>query len=258
MLSIKNIYILFKSWFLFILISSCNSNTSNTKIIIATAANMQPAIAEISNSFSKRSGIKCKIVVSSSGKLTAQIKEGAPYNIFISANRKYPQEIYDHKLGLTIPKIYAYGKLVLWSAIDTITPSTSILKNANIKHIAVANPKTAPYGAAAIESLKNYNLYNAIESKLVFGESISQTNQFITSKSASIGFTALSVVLDKKMKNIGKWVAVDTTTYSPIAQDIIVIKQNAKENKNATAFYNYLFSKEGQEIIKKYGYSVNE
>ncbi|WP_299434730.1 molybdate ABC transporter substrate-binding protein [uncultured Maribacter sp.] len=258
MLSEKNICILLKIWLLLVVISSCNSITSNNEIIIATAANMQPAIAEISNSFSKKSGIECKVVVSSSGKLTAQIKEGAPYNVFISANRKYPQEIYNNKLGLIIPKIYGYGKLVLWSAIDSITPSTSILINSNIKHIAVANPKTAPYGAAAIESLKQYNLYDAIESKLVFGESISQTNQFITSKSASIGFTALSVVLDKKMENVGKWVAIDTTAYSPIAQSIIVIKQNAKENKNATAFYKYLFSKEGQEIIKKYGYSVNE
>ncbi|RKR07874.1 molybdate transport system substrate-binding protein [Maribacter vaceletii] len=258
MLSIKNICILFKSGLLFILISSCNSNTSSNGIIIATAANMQPAITEISSSFSKKTGINCKIVVSSSGKLTAQIKEGAPYNVFVSANMKYPREIYSQKLGLTSPKIYGYGKLVLWSAIDSITPSTSLLTNSKIKHIAIANPKTAPYGTAAIEVLEHYNLYDSIASKLVYGESISQTNQFILSKSASIGFTAMSVVLDEKIKKIGKWVALDSTAYSPIAQGVIIINQNIVKNKNATAFYEYLFSKEGQEIVKKYGYSINE
>ena len=116
---------------------------------------------------------------------------------------KYPFDLYNDGFTTKKPNIYANGKLVLWSMIDTIKPSISLLLQKNIKHIASANPKTAPYGAATEQVLKYYQILDSIKSKLVFGESIAQTNQFITTKAAEIGFTAKSVILSPIIKNKG-------------------------------------------------------
>ena len=238
--------------------SNENVSTESQKITIATAANMQFAINELSKIFTKQTDIECEIVISSSGKLTAQIKEGAPYNVFVAANMKYPQEIYNSKLTENKPTVYAYGKLVLWSMVEGIEPSLALLEDNSIQHIALANPKTAPYGVAAMEVLNHQSIYDKVEDKLVFGENVSQTNQFITSKSAEIGFTALSVVLSPEMKGKGKWIALEDTIYSPIEQGVVVIKHNNQYNEAAMAFYDFLFSKNAQEILTNFGYAVNE
>jgi len=156
------------------------------KITIATAANMQFAMEELITAFTDKTGIPCTMVVSSSGKLTAQIIAGAPYDIFVAADMKYPQEIYEKGLAQRPPKIYAYGTLVLWSLLDEVIPSLPILEENIINHIAIANPKTAPYGKAAKMILEEKGIYNTLEEKLVFGESIAQTNQFILSKAVEI------------------------------------------------------------------------
>ncbi|AXT52744.1 molybdate ABC transporter substrate-binding protein [Aquimarina sp. BL5] len=227
-------------------------------ITIAAAANMQFAIGEISKIFTKQTGIQCELVISSSGKLTAQIKEGAPYDVFVSANMKYPEEIHANDLAVRPPKIYGYGQLVLWSMYDNIQPSIEMLKDQNIKHIALANPKTAPYGQAAIEVLENNGMYNQVKGKLVYGESIAQTNQFITSKSSEIGFTAKSVVLSPKMKGNGHWIALDERMYSLIEQGVVMIKRENRNFKNAQQFYDFLFSKEAKEILEDFGYLVTK
>ncbi|WP_378178212.1 molybdate ABC transporter substrate-binding protein [Aquimarina sp. SS2-1] len=239
------------------LILGCNQPEKDV-ITIAAAANMQFAIEEITKTFTEQSGILCELVISSSGKLTTQIKEGAPYDIFIAANMKYPEEIYKSKLAVHAPKIHAYGQLVLWSVYDDIEPSLEILTNESLQHIALANPKTAPYGKAAIELLKNYGIYHNVKDKLVFGESIAQTNQFITSKASEIGFTAKSVVLSPKMKDTGNWVILDKKLYQPIEQGIVMIKRENQNKKNVQQFYNFLFSPEAKEILKEFGYLVVE
>ncbi len=226
------------------------------KITIAVAANMQFAMKALTHTFAKEAGIECDLVISSSGKLTAQIKEGAPYDLFISADMKYPDVLYKAGLAIQKPEVYAYGKLVLWSMDSSIKPSLSILKSNRIKHIASANPKTAPYGVATIQVLKRDGLFNSVKSKLVYGESISQTNQFIISRSAQVGFTAKSVVLSPEMKGQGNWIELDPESYSPIAQGVIIIKRTQKEEANAQKFYNFLFSQEAKEILKNFGYSV--
>ncbi|WP_299218521.1 molybdate ABC transporter substrate-binding protein [uncultured Aquimarina sp.] len=225
-------------------------------ITIAAAANMQFSIAKISKAFTKQTGIQCELVISSSGKLTAQIKEGAPYDIFVSANMKYPNEIYASDLAVHPPKIYGYGQLVLWSMYDSIRPSLGILTNESLQHIALANPKTAPYGQAAIEVLENNNIYNQVKDKLVYGESIAQANQFITSKSSEIGFTAKSVVLSPKMKGKGHWIALDEKMYLPIEQGVVMIKTENRDFEDTRQFYNFLFSKEAKEILEEFGYLV--
>jgi len=240
------------------LFSSCNYKQANQPITVATAANMQPAMKEIIQQFTKKTGLKCDLIVSSSGKLTAQIVEGAPYDVFISADMKYPTEVFEKGLATEEPEVYANGKLVLWASKDSINPSIDLLTSDNIKHIAIANPKTAPYGIAAIEVLTHYGIYEKVTSKLVFGESISQTNQFITSQAADIGFTAMSTVMDPAMKGKGKWVEVDASTYSPIHQGMVVIKHEGNAKESASAFYDYMLTEKAKTILRNFGYSVNE
>ncbi len=241
--------------FLFLVIGCTKPNTQ--KVTIATAANMQFAIQEITTSFTKQTGIACDIIISSSGKLTAQIKEGAPYDILVSADTKYPQALHTSGFTTKPPEIYAYGKLVLWSISKDITPSIKSLTDKKIKHIAIANPKTAPYGEAAISVLKQAGIYDQIEDKLVYGESISQTNQFIVSGAAQVGFTAKSVVLSPKMKEKGNWIAINDSSYTPIAQSAVIIKK-VSVTENTINFYKFLFSAKSKEILENFGYLVIE
>ncbi len=244
------------SWALTIMTLSTLASNPTPPITIAVAANMQFAMRALIHNFTKETGIQCNLVISSSGKLTAQIKQGAPYDLFVSADMKYPTTLYKDGLAVQKPKIYAYGKLVLWTMNKLIKPSLGILKTSVVKHIACANPKTAPYGVATIQVFIHNGIYNSIKNKLVYGESISQTNQFITSKSAQIGCTAKSVVLSPEMKGKGHWVELNPSTYTPIAQGVVIIKQDKVEESTARKFYNFLFTPEAKKILKSFGYSI--
>ena len=245
-----------KKFLLLILVITACSQKNTKKLTIATASNMQFAITELVQAFTEQSGIECETIISSSGKLTAQIMEGAPFDIIVSADMKYPEELFKNGFTTSEPKIYAYGTLVLWSMENDVEVSISSLTKNDIKHIAIANPKTAPYGLASIEVLKHYNIIDSLQHKLVYGENISQTNQFITSKAAEIGFTSKSVVIANKTK--GKWVEINSNIYTPILQGIAVIKNNNNNSKEAKQFYDFMFSPKGKEILDKFGYSVPE
>ncbi|MBT8288369.1 MAG: molybdate ABC transporter substrate-binding protein [Bacteroidia bacterium] len=243
----------------FLMITSCRQQTkSKVTITVATASNMQFAMKEIAEAFTSQSGIECELIVGSSGKLTAQITEGAPYDVFVSADIKYPNELY--KIGRIIgqPKIYARGKLVLWTMAEGLSPELNSLTSVNIKHIAIANPKNAPYGKAAIEVLQRNGLLDSVKHKLVYGESISQTNQFIISRSAELGFTAMAVVQSTEMKNKGKWMNISTDHYSPIDQGVVVIKRDENHLAQSSAFVDFLFSDKAVKILENFGYSTSE
>lgn len=229
----------------------------SNKITIATAANMQFAMKVLTEAFTAQTGIGCDVVISSSGKLTAQIKEGAPYDVFVAANMKYPNELFDSGLTVNKPKVYAHGYLALWSMVEGLNPSLEELKSDAVQHIALANTQTAPYGMAAIDVLKHYELYEELEKKLVFGESVAQTNQFVYSESAEVGFTALSVVLSPPMRNKGRWVKLEEG-YAPIEQGVVLIRKSEKELEAAAQFYAFLFSIESKQILEDFGYLVNE
>ncbi|MFC6859452.1 molybdate ABC transporter substrate-binding protein [Zunongwangia atlantica] len=234
---------------------SCKSEKESDVLKIATAANMQFAMNDLIETFQQETGIQCEIVITSSGKLTAQIKAGAPFDVFVSADLKYPNTLFKEGFGEEKPKIYANGTLVLWTTSENIEPSLDILFKEKIKHIAVANPKTAPYGRATEEFLEKTGKFNELESKLVFGESISAVNRYIHSGSAAIGFTAKSVVLSPKMKNVGNWIEIDPSQYSSIQQAALLLKSEQPETiKNARKFYEFLFSAKAKEILEEYGY----
>lgn len=244
----------------FCLIAQFRANLfSQNKITVAVAANMQYAMEALQKEFNKTDKTEINVVLGASGKLTQQIMEDAPFDIFVSADTSFPQKIFENKLAAETPKVYAQGLLVLWSTKPGIQPDLNLktLLSSNIQHIAIANPKTAPYGTAAEAILKKYNLYNEVASKLVTGESITQTSQFIATQAADIGFTAKSIVISDEMKGKGKWIELNRNDYPPIKQAAVLLKyaqqSSATEAKN---FYDFLFSSQAKSIYKRFGYIV--
>jgi molybdate transport system substrate-binding protein len=248
-----------KVLFILLLAPSILTLQAQPKITVAVAANMQYTIQELVAEFNKTDKIKIEIVLGPSGKLTQQIQNGAPFDIFISADKEFPQKLAANKLTLEAPKVYAQGLLVLWSVKPNIQPAKDLklLLAANIKNIAIANPRTAPYGSAAELILKKYGLYDKVSSKLVTGESISQTSQFIVTQNADIGFTAKAIVISKEMQGKGKWVELNPGHYPPIEQSAVLLK-HAKQNNEAAArkFYTFLYSTKAKAIYNKFGYIV--
>ncbi|MEM7368653.1 MAG: molybdate ABC transporter substrate-binding protein [Bacteroidota bacterium] len=238
---------------------SCSQSDSPV-LRIATAANVQYAMDSLVQVFATQTGIETQIILNSSGKLATQIIQGAPYDVFVSANMTYPNFVRQNGKTDRPPTIYAHGTLVIWTADKQTDISFEQLPHQEIRHIAIANPKTAPYGKAAMEVLQGQDLMHACRDKLIFGESISQTNQFILTRHAEVGFTAKSVVLAPTLKEVGRWQEVDQALYAPITQGVIIIQrgQTDKQLENAQTFYNFLLSPTAQAILGAYGYrSVN-
>jgi len=227
-----------------------NASTIN----IAVAANVSYAIDELIAEFNKtHKDTKVRVTLGSSGKLTAQIKHGAPYHLFMSANMKFPQSLYEDKIAKNPPVIYALGTLAILSKEEKeMSKGIELLKNDEIYKIAIANPKTAPYGTAAMQAFKSAGIYEKIKSKLIFAESISQTVSFAIT-AADVGLIAKSSLYSKTMlkykQNIN-WVEVDAKLYTPIKQGIVMIE----DDKETKAFYDFILSQSAKDIFKKYGY----
>ncbi len=249
----KKLFLL-TSCFLMLFIS-CDQE-KKSKLTIATAANMKFAMHELVKEFQKDTGIESEIIVGSSGKLTAQIKEGAPYDLFVSADMKFPNTLFENSLTIGEPQVYAYGSLVIWTLNTQLKADFETLSKKQVNHIALANPKTAPYGRAAVEVLKKKELFESLESKFVYGESVAQTNQFIISYAAEIGFTAKSIVLSPNMKGKGNWKNVDPDLYAPVEQGLVILKNRDIHLEEAKRFQEFLFSDKGKEILNKFGYLI--
>ncbi|GAB3510197.1 molybdate ABC transporter substrate-binding protein [Spirosoma knui] len=222
---------------------------------VAVAANAQFVMESLSQTFTKQTGIKIESIVSSSGKLTTQIQQGAPYDVFLSADMDYPNALHKQKLTTAAPVVYAYGSLVLWTLGDLpISADLKVLQDPSVRHIAIANPATAPYGEAAVSLLKYRKLYDHVQSRLVFGESISQVNRYVLSGAAEVGITAKSIVLDPSLKQRGHWIDLPPPGYSPIAQGVVVLKRTSQA-KAAEQFIRFLRSPAARRILQQYGYN---
>lgn len=225
-------------------------------LTVAVAANVKFAFDELCGEFKKSTGIKISPVVASSGKITAQVKSGAPFDVFMSADMEFPEALYKEGFAVSAPRIYANGVLVLWTlnSLD-LTQGVRVLADPAVEKVAIANPKLAPYGREAMRVLDYYKLRAAVEPKLIYGESISQVNQYIDTRSASIGFTAKSVVLAPQLQGKGKWVEVPKESYDPIAQGVVLLKHGADTNAVAAQrFMDFLSSPKARSIFEKYGY----
>ena len=231
-------------------------------ISIAVAANVSYAIPALQKEFHKLyPNIKTRIILGSSGKLTAQISHGAPYDMFLSANMKYPNKLYEDKIAISKPHIYAQGTLAILSPNQrSFKHGIKILSSKLVKRIAIANPKTAPYGQASFEALKKVNMLDEIKDKIIYGESISQTVSY-TTMVADVGIVAKSSLYSPKLKKYHQnvnWVEVDKTLYTPINQGMVILKhaKELKQYKEVKAFYDFLLSNKGKNILKKYGYAI--
>lgn len=227
-------------------------------LTVAVAANVQYAFDDLAAAFKKDTGHDVKPVYNSSGKFTAQIMNGAPFDVFLSADMEYPQKLYKEGFAVAPPKVYAYGTLVLWTLKDLdLSRWQSVLAGPTVSKIAVANPKTAPYGREAVRALVQFKLDTVLQSKLVFGESVSQTNQYIHSRTADAGFTAKSVVLAPEMRGQGKWVELPSDAYQPIAQGIVVLRHGKETNAQvAQQFHDYVLSAPSRAILERHGYRL--
>ncbi len=237
----------------------CSSSIYAGNITIAVAANVSYAIKTLNLEFNKLyPDTKVRVILGSSGKLTAQISNGAPYQLFMSANMMYPESLYNRGIAITKPIVYARGTLAyLSSRKQDFSTGINILKGSKIKKIAVANPKTAPYGIATKEALINSGIYNSIKSKFIYGESISQTVSY-TVTAADIGFIAKSSLFSPQMSRFKyktHWMDLDLSLYTPIKQGIVILK-DGKDNKELLAFYNFILSNKAKNILKEYGYIV--
>ena len=235
-----------KRFFLYILLVS---NVFAGTINIAVAANVSYAINDLIKEFHRiYPDIDVQVTLGSTGKLTAQIKYGAPYDIFMSANMKYPKFLYKTRFALTKPKVYAKGALALFSVKDI---NLSNFKNALLKAklIAIANPKSAPYGNVAITALKNAKIYQKVLPKLIYAETVSAVIPY-TINQADVGIIAKSAIFSKSLKKYKNFADVPKNLYKPIAQGVVLLK----DKNEAKKFYEFLLSDEAKEIFKKYGY----
>jgi molybdate transport system substrate-binding protein len=240
-----------------LLIAFLAGPASADEVQVAVAANFTAPMQAIAAAFEKDTGHKAQLAFGSSGKFYAQIKNGAPFQVFLSADDEKPAKLEEE--GMAVPRThftYAIGKLVLWSAKARVVDSKGeVLEKDGYAHLAVANPKLAPYGAAAIEVLKNLGLLEAVQPKLVQGENIAQTYQFVASGNAELGFVALSQVMKGGKLTGGSGWVVPANLHSSIRQDAVMLT-NGKGNAAANALLAYLKSEKAKTIIRSFGYDI--
>ncbi len=225
------------------------------KITIAAAADLKFAMDEIATGFNKsHSGHEVEVIYGSSGKFHTQIQQGAPYDLFFSADIGFPRELVKQGLASSEVKPYAVGRIVLWSNSKDATKMTlSSLTDPKITKIAIANPKHAPYGKRAEEALRASGLWDKLQSKLVFGENIAQTAQYVQSGSAQVGVIALSLALNPELSKKGGYYLIPENLHNPLEQGYVITKRGA-DKPLAKTFADYMNSKETRRIMTKYGF----
>ena len=227
------------------------------EVQVAVAANFTAPMQKIAAEFEKDTGHKALLTFGATGKFYAQIKNGAPFEVLLSADQETPARLEQEGATANGSRFtYAIGKLVLWSTREAIVDSKGdVLKRGGFDHIALANPKLAPYGAAAMEVMKALGVADTLAPKFVQGENIAQTYQFISTANALLGFVAMSQVYeDGKLKSGSAWI-VPSNLYSPIRQDAVILDKG-KDSTAAAALMKYLKSDKVKAVIKSYGYDL--
>jgi len=235
-----------------LMLSSVCANAD--EVMVAVAANFTAPMKEIAAAFEEKTGHKATLAFGSSGKFLAQIENGAPFEVFLSADQAKPVKLEASGSAVKGTRFtYAQGGLALWSAVDE-QDTKALLASGDFNKVSLANPKLAPYGEAAIQTLANMKLSEKTESKWVMGENISQTWQFVSTGNAKIGFVALSQIMeDGKIKSGSAWI-IPADFYQPIRQDAVLLEKG-KDNKAAAALLEYLKSDDVKAVITRYGYS---
>jgi molybdate transport system substrate-binding protein len=225
------------------------------KITVAAAADLKFALDEIVAGFNRsQPGNEVQVVYGSSGKFHAQIQQDAPYDLFFSADIGYPRELARNGQAASEVKPYAVGRIVLWSAdMDATKMTLATLADPKITRIAIANPKHAPYGKRAEEALRTAGLWEKVQRKLVFGENISQTAQYVSSGNAQVGIVALSLVLNPELSRRGGYSLIPDTLHNPLEQGYIITRRGSTKPL-ARKFADYMGTKPARAVMTRYGF----
>ncbi len=227
------------------------------EVQVAVAANFTAPMQKIAVEFEKDTGHKAQLAFGSTGKFYAQIRNGAPFEILLAADDTTPEKLEKEGAAVAGSRFtYAIGKLALWSSkAGFVDDKGEVLKKGEFKHVSIANPKLAPYGAAAIETLTALKLLDAIQPKFVQGENIAQTHQFVATGNAELGFVALSQVMkDGKISEGSGWI-VPSSLHQPIRQDAVLLT-NGKGKPAAEALMKYLAGEKAKAVIQSFGYAL--
>ena len=228
------------------------------EMTIAAAANLNFAFREVATEYEKSSGNQVRLTFGSSGNFYAQIQNGAPFDLFFSADIEYPKKL--EEAGLTVPGSlyqYAVGRIVLWTGHESridVTKGIEALREPTVKKVAIANPKHAPYGRAAVAAMEYFKVYDQIKDKLVLGENISQAAQFIESGACDIGIVALSLAVTPAKKSKGVYWEIPAGSHLPLDQAVVILK-SSKQQESAKQFLAFLKGVQGQEIMKRNGFT---
>lgn len=227
------------------------------EVRVAVASNFAAVLAELSAEFESASGHRVLAIPGSTGKLYAQITNGAPFEVFLAADAVRPRLLEENRSAVAGTRFtYAFGRLALWSARSELEVGDgAILKSKNYRHLAIANPRTAPYGAAARQVLDRMELWQDTERRLVFGESVGQTFQFVSTGNAELGFVALSQILRPGFEASGSHWIVPSELHQPIDQQAVLLSAG-RENPAAVEFVTFLRSPAARETIERFGYGV--
>ncbi len=224
------------------------------QIRIAVASNFIGAMTVLSETFELKTGHQVVLMFGSTGKHYAQIRNGAPFDLFFSADQERPERLENE--GIAVPETrftYAVGKVVLWSPKpDFVDSGGSVLKEGNFRYLAIANPRLAPYGRAAQEILESFGLWETLQGRLVRGENIGQTFQYVKSGNADLGFVAFAQIQSPGNSVSGSWWTIPKDLYLPIRQQAVLLI----DSNPARAFLTFVKSHEAREIIREYGYSL--
>jgi molybdate transport system substrate-binding protein len=249
-----------KCGFVCLAIMLCCARTQSQEITVAAAADLKFAMGELAANFEKQTGNKVNVTYGSSGNFFSQIQNGAPFDLFFSADVDYAKKLEANgqaEPGTLYP--YAVGRIVIWTPpgvkVDVSTQGMNALLDSAIQKIAIANPAHAPYGRAAVAAMKKAGVYEKAEPKLVYGDNISQAAQFAQSGNAQAGIIALSLAISPVMKDSGKMWLIPAELHPPIEQAAIVVKSSQKKEA-AKAFLEYVKSVAGKAVMDKYGFTT--
>jgi molybdate transport system substrate-binding protein len=239
-----------------LLCGACGRRAEPHKVAIAAAADLNFALEKVSREFrAAHPDVDLAIAYGSSGNFYAQIRNQAPFDVFLSADVEYPRKLVEDGIGARDSLfVYAVGRIVVWvPASSPLDPATA-LRAASVRHIAIANPQHAPYGRAAEAALRSLGLYDGVAKKLVLGENVAQTLEFVQSGAADVGIVALSLALAPPVRGQGRYWEVPGTAYPKIEQGGVILK----DSKAAREFRSFLLGAGARRILKQYGFSLPE
>ena len=236
------------------------AKTPPSELLVAAAADLNPALNDIAQQFQRKTGVRLKLSFGASGALTQQIQNGAPFDVFFSADMDYPKQLVAAGQADSASLYqYSLGKLVLWvpsnSPLDIEHKGMEALLDPLVNKIAIANPQHAPYGRAAVAALKHAGLYERLSDRFVMGENVSQAAQFIESGNAQAGFVALAHALSPAVKDAGKFWIVPADYYPSLEQGVVIVSKSQRK-KEAGNFLEYLKTQDAADVLRKYGFTL--